>query len=79
LAEIYASEQHLAFSRGVIETVRRAIHTLERKGLVSTFIYWAPSAATNRHGGHRARKMLMVGHPGERNGLPRSTKAARLR
>jgi hypothetical protein len=69
LAELYAHQHDLAFSRGVIETVRRAIHSLERKGLVSSSVHWAPSASPNRHGGHRARKMLLVGQPGQRDGL----------
>ena len=48
----------------IVESVRRTVHRLERKGKVSTSLEFAPTASFNRHGGHVGRKMLLVGRPG---------------
>jgi hypothetical protein len=70
LAHRYADEKDVTFSRNAVESVRRASHGLERKGLVYTFTWWAPTRPRTKAGGHQARKMLLVGRPGSRGLLP---------
>jgi len=63
IAEDYAREQGVDYTRSVIESVRRAARTLERKGLVRTDYWWVPTADNKDFAGPW-RKMLLVGPPG---------------
>jgi ribosomal protein S14 len=61
LAKTYAKERKLAHTRGVAETIRRAVRSLERKRLVHT--------ATYEHD----RRLLLVGQAGGRHLTPTTT------
>jgi hypothetical protein len=67
LAEQYANERGIVFTRSVVESLRRAVHQLERKELVRTDYWWLPTA---KAGGGRVRKMLLVGAHGDEPLLP---------
>jgi hypothetical protein len=69
VAENYAREQGVDYTPSVIESIRRAVRNLERKGFVRTDYWWVPTADNNDFTG-AWRKMLLVGPPGEGPLLP---------
>jgi hypothetical protein len=62
LADKYARERNLPYGRGVIETVRRAILSLECKRLITAGLQGLPIASTKPRSA-RSRDMLVLPSP----------------